>query len=352
MRIRRSRLVPAAMVPRLPGGCAAAFSMAILAVILLGGCAGALSHIEVQRRLDHTYAGFPPTFAEAPLAGYRSAYLAEKPVYDADPDAFLGVGAPGKDCTLPEDTIQALAEGSFRLPIQERGPGWRDYMKKHRHDYGEPVYDAVTFKLIEGDCTGGVLNGPASIVMTYLRLSRMEGYAALGSRYKVYETTVRETCGYRGSRRDGDCTRYARMRIWDGQTSQDGRLVPVLWAMYEENPDVVDRPEEEDYVTVTTVFDYGRHAGGVEAGPGVAFETTPIVGDGVNALENHTLTRTNEPDGRVRYVEYYGGTGKLTYLLRDGVPHGELTWFEKNVGGDQRQCFVDGELVLTRNCEV
>lgn len=323
---------------------------ALAAALFLGGCAGALSHIEVQRRLDYTYAGFPPAFAEVPLAGYRAAYLAEKPIYDADPDAFLGVGAPGKDCALPQDAVHALAESSFRLPIYERSPSWRDYMKKQGQDYGEPVYDAVTFKLIEGDCTGGALNGPASIVLTYLRLAEEEAFQAAGRRYKVYETTVRENCAYRRSQRDGECARYARMRVWDGQIGQGGQVVPVLWAMHEANPDVIDPPEEEDYAEVTTVFDYGRHAAGREAGPGVAFETKPIVGDGVNALENHTLTRMGEPDGRVRYVEYYGGTKNLTYLLRDGVAHGELVKFEPIPGEDPRQCFVDGELVLTRNC--
>lgn len=333
MSIRRSRLLSAAT-----------------GLLLLGGCAGALSHVEVQRRLDATYAGFPPVFAEAPLAGYRAAYLAERPAYDADPDAFLGVGAPAEDCALPQDAARSLAESSFRLPIQERGPSWRDYMKKQGQDYGEPVYDAVTFKLIEGDCTGGALNGPASIVLTYLRLAEKEAFRAAGRQYRVYETTVREDCAYRRSQRDGECARYARTRAWDGQVGGDGQVVPVLWAMHEADPDAVDRPEEGDYVEVTTVFDYGRHARGIEAGPGVAFETTPIAGGGVDALENHTLTRMGEPDGRVRYVEYSGGTRKLTYLLRDGVAHGEHFTFAPTPGEDQRECFVDGELVMTRNC--
>lgn len=333
MRTRRSRFAPATLV-----------------VLLLGGCAGALSHIDQQRLFDEAYAGFPPSFDDARLNDLRSRYLAEKPVYDADPDAFLGVGAQGKDCVLPEDVVRALAEGSFRLPIYERSPSWRDYMKKQGHDYGEPVYDAVTLKLIEGDCTGGALNGPASIVLTYLRLAEQEAFRASGQQYKVYETTVRENCAYRRSQRDGECARYTRMRVWDGRIDGSGQVVPVLWAMHEANPDVIDQPEEEDYVDVTTVFDYGRHAHGIEAGPGVAFETKPIVGDGVTALENHTLTRMGEPDGRVRYVEYYGGTRKLTYLLRDGVAHGEHFTFEPTPGEDQRECFVDGALVLTRNC--
>lgn len=325
---------------------------AVLGLLLLGGCAGALSHLEVQRRMDATYAGFPPTFAEAPLNQFRATYLSEKAAYDANPDGFLGVDRPGKDCALTDDAVLALADSSFRLPIYERSPSWRDYMKKHAMDYGEPIHDAVTFKLIDGECTGGALNGPAAIVMTYLRLVQDEGYTAGRPRYKVYETTVRENCAYRATRRDGPCSRYTRMRMWDGQFTEDGRLIPLLWAFHEENPDIHDRPEEDDYVLVTTVFDYGRYAGGFEAGPGVAFETTPYNRDKVSVLQNHTLTRMNSEGGRVRYVEYYGGTRKLTYLLRDGVAHGELTWFETNLSGDQRQCFVDGERILTTNCGV
>jgi hypothetical protein len=321
-----------------------------LAPLLLGGCAGGLSHLEVQRRLDATYAGFPPGFAEAPLNAYRATYLAEKAAYDADPDGFLGVDRPGRDCAIPEETALALADGSFRLPIHERSPSWRDYMKKHRMDDGDPVYDAVAVKVIEGDCGTGTLNGPAAVLLTYLRLVENEAFKAAGRQYKVYETTAREDCTYRASRRDGPCTRYTRMRIWDGRFSSDGRLIPAAWAAHEAHPDVVEKPEEDDWLSVTTVFDYGRYDDGIEAGPGVAFETTPIIGDGVNALENHTLSRLDTGDGRVRYVEYYGGTRKLAYLLRDGVAHGELVWFEKNVGGDQQQCFVEGELVLTREC--
>lgn len=324
--------------------------VAALAPVLLGGCGGALSHIEVQRRLDATYAGFPPDFAEASLNGYRATYLAEKAAYDDDPDGFLGVDRPGQDCAIAGEVALALADSSFRLPIQERSPSWRDYMEKHRMAHGDPVYDAVAVKVLEGNCAGGTVNGPSSIVLTYLRVVEDEAFRTAGRQYTVYETTVREACSYRAGRRDGPCTRYTRMRIWDGRFTGDGRLIPAAWAAHEAHPDVIGKPDESDYLSVTTVFDYGRYDDGIETGPGVAFETTPIVGNGINAVENHTLSRMTTEDGRVRYVEYYGGTRKLTYLLRRGVAHGELVWFEENMGGDQRECFIAGELVLTRDC--
>src|SRR3546814_3033528 len=81
-------------------------------------------------------------------------------------------------------------------------------------------------------------------------------------------------------------------------------------------------PGEEHY-TYTTIFDYGQYRHGVEAAPGVAFETTPYERNRVSALENHTLARTALPDGRVAYDEFYGDNHRVRYILRDGIAHGE-----------------------------
>src|SRR3546814_14692246 len=75
-------------------------------------------------------------------------------------------------------------------------------------------------------------------------------------------------------------------------------------------------PGEEHY-TYTTIFDYGQYRHGVEAAPGVAFETTPYERNRVSALENHTLARTALPDGRVAYDEFYGDNHRVRYILRD-----------------------------------
>lgn len=324
-------------------------SLAGVAAILamLGGCAGSLSHLETQRRLDATYAGFPPTFSDASLSRYRAAYLAEKPVFDRDRDVFLGTALPGKACALPEETARALAESSFRLPIHERSPSWSDYMKKHGQGYTGATVDQVSFKLVDGDCTGGTLNGPADIVLSYVRVA---GKRISPGNYRVDEVTARERCTYRDSVRDGPCTRHAQYRTWTGRFTGDGRLLPELYARHEEQPEIW--PEQDSYpVENITVFDYGTYAGGFESGPGVAFETLPIVGSGVDAQENHTLARTTLPDGRVRYEEYFGGTRKLAYVLRDGIAHGELVWYRPELSnGSPRECFVDGELVLTMKC--
>ncbi|KAA0679640.1 hypothetical protein [Azospirillum brasilense] len=321
-----------------------------LAALMLAGCDGALSHIETQKRLDAAFAGFPPVLDDPVLSRYRAAYLTDKAAYDANPDAVLGLDSPARACDLPEDTRHALADRGFQLRVYERNPGFADYMAKHGQGFGTPVYDRVTVRRIDGDCSGGALDGPADIVMTYLRLTP---HGQLGS-HKVYEMVVRESCTFRGSLRDGPCKRIVRTRHWSGQFTKDGRLVTAPRATYETmralNAPGLTEPNDEDFITTTTRFDYGPYAAGREAGPGVAFETTPIAGDGVNAVENNTLTRQTLPDGRVRYTEYMGGTVKATYRLRGGVPDGELVWSVPQPGGEQRECFVDGEKVLTRNC--
>lgn len=318
---------------------------------LLAGCAGSLSHIETQRRMEATYAGFPPVFAEADLNRWRSVYVTEKAAYDADPQGFLGSSAPGQTCELSRETVAELASSSFRMPIHERTPDWTDYMAKHGQGYAEPVYDSIALKVIDGTCAGGALTGDATILMSYIRVAQKRVGHQLQPVYSVDEATVREKCSYLASRREGTCIRYSRLKRWEGQF-EGGKLVPSAWVFHRRAPDLVDEPRESDYVEITTVFDYGRYEGGREAGPGVAFETTPHDRDKVHVLQNYTLTRLPLMDGRVAYTKYYGGHRQLSYALRQGVPHGELVWHEPNSSGDQRQCFIDGELVLTRDCKV
>src|SRR3546814_9857981 len=79
----------------------------------------------------------------------------------------------------------------------------------------------------------------------------------------------------------------------------NGRLMHYQHAQAQAFPMYAKKiaPGEEHY-TYTTIFDYGQYRHGVEAAPGVAFETTPYERNRVSALENHTLARTALPDGR------------------------------------------------------
>lgn len=318
----------------------------LLLLVPLAGCAGALSHIETQKRLDATYAGFPPVLQDPALAAYRTRYMAERVAMETDRDTFFMADAPAIACALPSATVEGLAESAFRWPIQERAPDYQDHFAKAGLAEGAPVFDQAEVALVRGDCRDGALNGPAVLRISFLRVAK-DGPM---DRYKVSEVTVREDCTFAGSVRHGECTRYLHVTAWDGGITADGRLVPWLQALHEEYPTIHPKPESHAVATFTTA-DYGRFQNGIEAGPGVAFETSPIVGDKVNAVANGTLTRLGMPDGRVRYTEYVGGTRKLTYVLRDGVAHGPLQHFQPQLSGEQQECFVDGQKVLTTRCE-
>ncbi|MDX6751569.1 hypothetical protein SH611_17325 [Geminicoccaceae bacterium 1502E] len=319
----------------------------LLLLVPLAGCAGALSHIETQKRLDATYAGFPPVLEDPALAAYRTRYMADRAAMEADRDAFLMADAPGIACALPPATVEGLAESAFRWPIQERSPDYQDHFAKAGLAEGAPVFDQAEVALVRGDCRDGVLDGPAVLRISFVRVAK-DGRM---DQYRVSEVTAREDCTFARSVRHGECTRYLHVAAWDGKMTADGRLVPWLQALHEQYPTIHPKPESHAVETFTTA-DYGRFEHGIEAGPGVAFETSPVIGDKVNAVANGTLTRLGTPDGRVRYTEYVGGTRKLTYLLRDGVAHGPLQHFQPQLSGEQQECFVDGEKVLTTRCEV
>jgi hypothetical protein len=304
-----------------------------------------LADSATQERLDRTYAGFPPAFTDPALADYRARYLAERPAYDANAEAFLGVDAPARPCALGEAAQRELVAGNYRATVLDRSPDAIRVRDKMGHHEREPVLDRIAFKLIEGDCSGGVLNGPATIHLSYIRAAFIEGL----SWYAVAEVQSREVCDFVQSVRHGACARYDLTRRWTGMLTDDGSLIPWQQYLHEMAPDAVEAPDSfmtEDYTT----FDYGRFADGIEAGPGVAFETLPVVGDGVDAMMNQTLSRSAMADGRVEYVQYHGGTPALRYILRDGRAHGELHYLQPQPGVDPVLCFEHGKQVLSASC--
>ncbi|MCD0504169.1 hypothetical protein [Bordetella petrii] len=313
----------------------------------LTGCAGALSHTETQQRLHAQYAGFPPVFTDPALNAYRARYLADKAEFDKAPEIFLGSMPAVPSCEVSLKAARTLAASSFRPPIQERAPDWADHMDKHGMGYAGQAVDAVHIGVLSGTCTAGALAGPAQILMQYVYVLKQ---ANDPQAYKVHEVTARENCRYKEGQRTGECVRYSRQRNWDARMV-DGRLMHMEQALARVVPGSPRPTPGSEHYTYTTVFDYGQYQDGIEHGPGVAFETEPIVGEGVDVLENHTLTRTVLPDGRVAYDEYFGGTHKLRYVLRNGVPHGPLVYSPGQAGGgDARICFQDGTATLSSQC--
>ena len=133
----------------------------------LAGCAGSLAHVETQRRLEATYAGFPPVFADPALNAYRARYLGDRSAFDKAPDAFLGSAPSAPSCELDAQAARALADSSFRLPVQERSPGWTDHMNKHGVGHAGQAVDAVRIDVLSGACVVGALVGPAQVLMQY-----------------------------------------------------------------------------------------------------------------------------------------------------------------------------------------
>lgn len=314
---------------------------AVPCLLLLGACA------DGGARWAEQFAGFPPAFSDATLNQYRARYLAERPGYDADAAAFLGATLPGKDCALPAEVASTLAETGYRAAVFDQNPRGQDITRSHSQQETSAIYDQVSLKVVEGDCSGGQLNGPARLHMSYVRVAHVPGLA----RYNVAEVQVREDCTFIANLRHGPCTRYQRAARWEAKLMQDGRLVHWLQAALEGSGDI---DEEVLAPSRYVIFDYGHFAKGFESGPGVAFETLAKDQNEAIFVQNNTLSRMDLPDGRVKYVLYAGGRAMRSYVFKDGLAHGELVFLEPNVvdGPDGRYCYAYGEPVLTTSCTV
>lgn len=320
-----------------------------LVALLLGlaGCAGSLADIDTQRRMAATYAGFPPVFIDSQLNTFRARYLSDKVAFDQNPNGFMGLDSTVQSCPISPTKAEQLAKTSFRLTVQERSPAWSDYMDKHGYGYVAQVLDKVKVQVLQGDCSGGTLNGPAQVLMTYLYILKKDQL----DEFKVHEVTVREDCNYVKGQRNSDCTRYTWDRNWTA-VMVDGRLMHIQLAQALTKPAYAEIfvPGTE-YYRHTTTFDYGRYQDGLEAGPGLAFETTPPDKESkIGVAENYTLARTALPDGRVAYDEFYGNHHRVRYILRNGVAHGDLIFSPGESEGDPRLCFQNGVAILSDQC--
>jgi hypothetical protein len=321
------------------------FVPALPCLLLLAACESGAS------RWAEQFVGFPPTFADPALNQYRTRYLAERPLYDAGAAAFLRADAAGKDCVLPSEVASTLAETGYRAAIFDQNPRSQDIIKSHNHHETSVIFDQVALKVIEGDCSGGQLNGPVSLYMSYVRVAHVPGL----HRHEVAEVQTREDCTFVANLRHGPCNRFQRAARWDGEIMPDGRLLPTNQAMQEKIGGFSESDLEKlNRVAVHASFDYGHFAKGIESGPGVAFETLAAGENEADFVENNTLSRTTLPDGRVKYVLYGGNRAMRSYVFKDGLAHGELVFIEPNVldGPDGRYCYAYGEAVLTTTCTV
>ncbi|SLN77853.1 hypothetical protein [Oceanibacterium hippocampi] len=169
----------------------------------------------------------------------------------------------------------------------------------------------------------------------------------------VAEVKTREDCTFVANLRHGPCNRYQRAARWEGKIMPDGRLLPKYRAMNETTRVFSESQlKKMDRADVFVIFDYGRFAKGIESGPGAAFETLADGENEANFVQNNSLSRINLPDGRVKYVLFAGGTAMRSYLLKNGLAHGELVFIEANAVDDPdgRYCYAHGEPVPTTRC--
>ncbi|SLN77851.1 hypothetical protein [Oceanibacterium hippocampi] len=148
----------------------------LLCLLLLAACESSAARRAKQ------FVGLPPTFAEAALNQFRAQYLTERPLYDANAAAFLRADAPGKVCDLPQEVAATLAETGYRAAIFDQNPRSRDIIRSYNQQETSAIYDQVTLKVIEGDCSGGQPNGPVTLFMSYIRIAHAPLRPPLGRR--------------------------------------------------------------------------------------------------------------------------------------------------------------------------
>ncbi|TDQ84256.1 hypothetical protein A8950_0804 [Dongia mobilis] len=279
------------------------------------------------------FAGFPPNFADAKLNAYRAQYLSDISQLEADPTAFMGRNQPGITCAMSAEAQKAFAEASYMPPLNERSPTWEKVTSANDYQKSPPIFDQATVKLLEGDCTGGAINGRASVHARYNRLDRSGFVAAQQGEYvsfQILAVELRETCDYLQSRRAGNCARYQVLTL-SGATMFEGKLLP----------------DQGGVAHKIFVFDYGAYADDRERGVGVAFQTYgdshPFAG------QNTTLARLPDGADLIRYEEYAGGEPPsviYSRLLPDYLLHGPLYWG----GGIEMSCYDHGKEVMRVDC--
>lgn len=275
------------------------------------------------------WAGFPPSFAEAPFNQYQAQYQADQARYTADPGGFMRRGSQRTNCELPMETQKAFAAAGFMARPEHAAPTWEKVQATYGREDFAPIIDQVSVQVLEGDCAGGSLNGSATVRATFLRVT--PGMSPTS--YYATQVELLETCTYRDFRREGDCRRFETLVSQNAEMSPDGKLILAEGLAGERS----------------FVADYGRYSDDQEASPGVRFETTTAM---AGHESNMTLARYPASNNRLRYDEYVGGAPPAVTFYRrisDGVLHGPVV----AKGGLVTSCYDEGvEVIRAAGCTV
>jgi hypothetical protein len=265
------------------------------------------------------FAGFPPTFTEAPYASYRAQFVTEHARFQADRPGFMRRSA-AESCALSPEAQKRFAATAFIPQPQHMTPTWDQVRKGNAAIETPPIIDQAKVRVLEGSCDGDTIDGKATVHATFLVVARSD----IGQAYNVSEVELLETCAYRDMARDGDCARHEAISKRLASIGADGTLVYDSAA-----------PNE-----TAVVFDYGAYADNREAAPGVTFGTSNI-----NDIVKTNTTLSRHPAGdRIRYAEANGGAPAHTIFFRraaDGKLHGPVT-----SDGITMSCYENGTRVL------
>lgn len=303
-------------------------SRSALFFLALSFCSFTLAACEMDGATvaPNPWAGFPPNLTEAPYSQYLAQYRSDIARYKSGHEAFMGTQAPAQACNIPVERARQFALDAFLYRQDNTTAMWDNTLRTYRQTDPIITVDQVDLRVLEGDCSGGTVNGPATLHARFVHIaSRLQD----NETFNITKVELHESCTYTDLKRDGEC------RIYQTQEWQLG-ILDDAGAMHVTKGD----PETGQS------FSYGRYQGGREAAPAAAFETIQTI---FGNESKQAMTRHAASNQRVRYQQYVGGTAYEAFYRRlsDGKLHGQVTH-----AGHPILCYDNGKQILTTSCTV
>lgn len=291
-------------------------------------CSLTLAACEVDggTAVPNPWAGFPPNLTEMPYSQYLAQYRGDIARYKSGAEAFMGTSASAQSCSIPAERARQFALDAFIYRQDNTTAMWDNTLRTYRQTDAIVAVDQIDLRVVEGDCSGGTVNGPATL---HARFVHIAPQLQDNKDFRITKVELRESCTYTDLKRDGDCQIYQTHEVQLGILDDAG-------AMH-----VTDGPPETGQA-----FSYGRYQAGRESAPAAAFETIQTI---FGNESKQAMTRHAASNQRVRYQQYVGGTAYESFYRRlsDGKLHGQVTH-----AGHPIFCYDNGEQILTTNCTV
>jgi hypothetical protein len=272
------------------------------------------------------WAGFPPNLTEIPYSQYLAQYRSDIARYKSGPDAFMGSSAPALACSIPADRAKQFALDAYLLRQDNATAMWDNTERTYLQQAPIIAVDQVELRVLEGNCSGGTVNGPATLHARFVHISP---HLSDNRDFRITKVELRESCTYTDLKRDGECRIYQTHETQLGILDESGKMH-------------VSEGEPE----TGQAFSYGHYQAGRESAPGAAFETIQTI---LGNDSKQAMTRRAASNQRVHYQQYVGGTPYEAFYRRlsDGKLHGQVTH-----AGYPILCYSNGEQIMTTNCSV